>query len=352
MGNFLQLHLLTSYPPANLNRDDLGRPKTAVMGGVQRLRVSSQSLKRAWRTSELFEEALKGHVGIRTKEMGIKVFKKLQEKGVSDKKAREWAQKIAEQFGKLKEANKEKENQDLEIEQLAHFSPEEDQAIEQLANKLAKEERSPKEEELKLLREKHKAADIALFGRMLASSPVFNTEAAAQVAHAVTVHKTAVEDDYFTAVDDLNAGIEDAGAAHIGETAFAAGLFYLYVCVDCDLLVGNLSGDKDLAKKTLKALTEAAATVAPTGKQNSFASRAYAGYVLAEKGKRQPRSLAAAFLKPVSGTDYADEAIKKLNEIKDKMDKVYGPIAEKSYEIDAVNGKGTLKDLLEFVADI
>ena len=200
MGNFLQLHLLTSYPPANLNRDDLGRPKTAVMGGVQRLRVSSQSLKRAWRTSELFEEALKGHVGIRTKEMGVKVFKKLLEKGVSDKKAREWAQKIAEQFGKLKEANKEKENQDLEIEQLAHFSPEEDQAIEQLANKLAKDERAPKDEELKLLREKHKAADIALFGRMLASSPIFNTEAAAQVAHAVTVHKTAVEDDYFTAV--------------------------------------------------------------------------------------------------------------------------------------------------------
>jgi CRISPR system Cascade subunit CasC len=213
MGNFLQLHLLTSYPPANLNRDDLGRPKTAVMGGVQRLRVSSQSLKRAWRTSELFEEALKNHVGIRTKEMGVKVFKQLQKLGIQDKKAKEWAQKIVEQFGKLKDANKENETQDLEIEQLAHFSPEEDQAIEKLAEKLAKEERAPKEEELKLLREKHKAVDIALFGRMLASSPAFNTEAAAQVAHAVTVHKTAVEDDYFTAVDDLNTGLEDAGAA-------------------------------------------------------------------------------------------------------------------------------------------
>ena len=41
MTTFLQLHLLTSYPPACLNRDDLNRPKTALMGGVPRLRISS-----------------------------------------------------------------------------------------------------------------------------------------------------------------------------------------------------------------------------------------------------------------------------------------------------------------------
>lgn len=52
MTTFIQLHLLTAYAPANLNRDESGRPKTAFMGGVERLRVSSQSLKRAWRVSE------------------------------------------------------------------------------------------------------------------------------------------------------------------------------------------------------------------------------------------------------------------------------------------------------------
>jgi CRISPR system Cascade subunit CasC len=143
----------------------------------------------------------------------------------------------------------------------------------------------------------------------------------------------------------------DSGSAHIGETAFAAGLFYLYVCVDCDLLVGNLNGDKNLAKKTLKALTEATTKVAPTGKQNSFASRAYAIYVLAEKGKHQPRSLSAAFLKAVAGTDYAEEAIQKLKGTRDMMDQVYGLIAEKNYEMDAVHGKGSLKELLDFAAD-
>lgn len=353
MSTFIQLHLLTSYPPANLNRDDLGRPKTAVMGGVQRLRVSSQSLKRAWRTSGVFEEALKGHIGVRTKEMGVKIFKLIKDAGISDKKAKDWAQKIAEQFGKLKAENKENENQDLEIEQLAHFSPEEVQAVELLAKKLAKEERAPKDDELNLLRKKHKSADIALFGRMLASSPAFNVEAAAQVAHAITAHKTAVEDDYFTAVDDLNDGSEDAGAAHIGETAFAAGLFYQYVCINWDLLVENLNGDKELACKAIQALAEAAATIAPSGKQNSFASRAYASFALAEKSDRQPRALSVAFLKPVEGSEKQDllaASIGKLLETRDNMDKVYWGSPTPSYEMNAMEGKGSLKELLEFVS--
>jgi CRISPR system Cascade subunit CasC len=299
MSTFVQLHLLTSYPPACLNRDDLNRPKTAVMGGVQRLRVSSQSLKRAWRTSDTFKEALSGHIGTRTKEMGLCVYERLQDAGVAEKLAKEWAQKIAEQFGKHKATNKDNPLQDLEIEQLAHFSPEEIAAIEGLANTLGQEKRAPTDNELKLLRENHRATDIALFGRTLAEKPRYGTDAACQVAHAITVHRAAVEDDYFTAVDDLNTREEDAGSAHIGEQGFAAGLFYLYVCIHRDLLKENLSDDEDLTQKTLCALTEAAATIAPGGKQNSFGSRAYASYILAEKDSRQPRSLAVAFLKPV-----------------------------------------------------
>ena len=41
MTTFIQLHLLTAYPAANLNRDDTGAPKTVVLGGATRLRVSS-----------------------------------------------------------------------------------------------------------------------------------------------------------------------------------------------------------------------------------------------------------------------------------------------------------------------
>jgi CRISPR system Cascade subunit CasC len=353
MSTFVQLHLLTSYPPACLNRDDLNRPKTAVMGGVQRLRISSQSLKRAWRTSDVFKEALSGHIGTRTKEMGLRVYERLRGAGVAEKLSKEWAQKIAiaGSFGKLKKASQDNPLQDLEIEQLAHFSPEEFAAIEALADTLARESRAPTDDELKLLRDKHRASDISLFGRMLADKPLYNIEAACEVAHAITVHKVAVEDDYFTAVDDLNTRQEDVGSAHIGEQGFAAGLFYLYVCINRNLLKENLSDDENLTQKTLLALTEAAATVAPSGKQKSFGSRAYASYSLAEKDSRQPRSLAVAFLKPVREGDMLHEAISALTSTRTNMDRVYynGQVSP-SCVLNTLEGTGSLADLLNFVA--
>ena len=99
MTRFAQIHFLTSYPPANLNRDDMGSPKTARMGGYDRLRVSSQCLKRTWRTSELFEEAVKEHIGTRTKEMGIKIYNLLTSKKVRHKDALEWAKKYKKLIG-------------------------------------------------------------------------------------------------------------------------------------------------------------------------------------------------------------------------------------------------------------
>lgn len=347
MSRFVQLHILTAYPPANLNRDDLGRPKTAMMGGEPRLRISSQSLKRAWRTSAVFADSLKGHIGTRTKAIGIQVFNQLLEKGVAKKDALEWAKAIAGQFGKLKGADKKNAMQELEIQQLAHFSPEELQLIDDLVVTLAKRGSKPEESELTLLRNKHTAVDIALFGRMLTAAPAFDVEAAAQVAHAISVHSVVVEDDFFTAVDDLNSGGDDAGAAHLGETEFAAGLFYLYLCIDKDLLVSNLSGDEELANKALAALIESAATVSPSGKQNSFASRARASYILCETGKQQPRSLSVAYLKPVRGGDMLATAIKQLATTLENMDKVYGACADKRCSMNAVTAEGSLQAIIQ-----
>lgn len=349
MSRFVQLHLLTSYPPANLNRDDLGRPKTAMMGGEPRLRVSSQSLKRAWRTSSVFEESLKDHVGTRTKTMGVEVFKALKEKGISKKEAADWAKAIAEQFGKLKKADRTNEMQEFEIEQLAHFSPEEEQAIQALIELLAERKTKPEDNELALLRQHHTAADIALFGRMLASKPLYNTEAAAQVAHAISVHSVVVEDDFFTAVDDLNKGEDDAGAAHLGETEFAAGLFYLYLCIDKQLLIDNLSGDEALANKTLAALIESAATVSPNGKQNSFASRARTSYLLCETGKQQPRSLSVAFLKPITKGDMLASAKQRLENIKNNMTQVYGACSDQEacFYFNADQAIGSLQAVIQ-----
>lgn len=354
MSTFIQLHMLTSYPPSNLNRDDLGRPKTAIMGGKTRLRVSSQSLKRAWRTSDLFENALAGHIGTRTKRMGVDLYKRLSGKGVTDSKAKEIAKEMIAFFGAMENADKDKPLKDLESSQLVHFNQSEIEALHSLADKVATEGKLDKDELKKLVAKRHDV-DISMFGRMLTGKEIVKVtddpEAAVQVSHAITVHDVAVEDDYFTAVDDLNTGEDDLGAAHIGETEFGAGVFYLYLCIDRDLLMKNLGGDKELADKALKALLEAAAKVSPTGKQNSFASRARTSYLLAEKGSDQPRSLSVAFLKPVRGEDVLALSIKELEKRRENFDKVYGKCADDFKTMNAETGEGSLNDILTFVTE-
>lgn len=352
MSRFIQLHLLTAYPPANLNRDDQGSPKTAKMGGYDRLRVSSQCLKRTWRTSDLFQMVMHEYLGTRTKLLGLDIYHQFISGGIKEKEAKEWTKSIAGVFGALKKPEKDKPIAELEIEQLVHVSPTEQKGIKALTEKLIAEQRAPEKEELNLLRLHEQAVDIALFGRMLASSPAFNIEAACQVAHAISVHPVVIEDDYFTAVDDLNNGLEDMGAAHIGETRFAAGLFYAYICINRELLIKNLDDNKELAYKAIRALTEAAVKVAPEGKQNSFASRAYASYVLAEKGDQQPRSLSIAYLKPINHRDNQDfiaDSINALIQQKDSFDQVYGACADSRYELNVPKRQGKLAELLEFI---
>lgn len=378
MDRFLQLHLLTAYPPANLNRDDLGRPKTAILGGKQRLRISSQSLKRAWRTSDVFKQALGNgpnghlplsdefveglgdpalspHLGVRTKDIGIAIRNVLIARDVKEGDAKKWAKTIAEKFGDSDKATDEQPLRDLQLKQPNLFSMDELSQMDQLARRLAEENRAPKEEELGVLRADHRMVDIGMFGRMLAhKNNYIREEAAVQVAHAVTVHEAPVENDFFTAVDDLNLSAksgkpgEDAGAAFVGDFEFGAGLFYLYVCVDREELLRNLQNDDDLWKRSLRALTESAATVAPTGKQNSFGSRAYANFILAERGNKTPRTLTVAFLEPVGAGDPVTEAIEKLSTTRTNMNKVYN-LDEASVEVNAHAGNGSFDTLLDFV---
>lgn len=360
MTTFLQLHLLTAYPPSNLNRDDTGRPKTATFGGEPRLRISSQSLKRAWRTSPVFGDRLRGQMGSRTQRLGEQIEAHLRKSGMPEEKAIETAQKIAGVFGKLGDD----EDNPTYIKQLAFVAPEELQRAYALADRaLAGEEIEATADAL--LVKSDGAADIAMFGRMLADNPAFNREAAAQVAHALTTHRAAVEDDYYVAVDDLKRADQhdDVGTSFIGVQEYGAGLFYLYVCVDCDLLARNLGGDRALARDAIAALVESAATVSPRGKQASFASRARASYLLAECGSQQPRTLAAAFLKPVADHDgdLAGASIGALTGFRDNLDLVYGPCADSRAEmratVDSTDAKtdevvrgaqGTLAEVIEF----
>lgn len=376
MSEFLQLHLLTSYAPSNLNRDDLGRPKTAMFGGTQRLRVSSQSLKRAWRTSEVFSGALAGHVGTRTKSIGEYVRNALVERKMSPEKAEHWGRSVVEAFsGGAKVAKVEKAkatpkkgtkptkvaaSEDetattpapagLKNDQLIHLSAAEFNLVNQLIEKVAREGEVSPEQVSQLLTNGRGSVDVALFGRMLAEAPEHNVNAAAQVAHALSVHRVTVEDDYFTAVDDLNSK-EQTGAAHIGTNEFAAAVFYQYVCVNRTLLLESLDGTEALVSKALRALTEACATVSPSGKQATFGSPSRASYLLAERGSQQPRSLSVAFLKDVQGRqgDYVEDAIARLGDTRAKMDQIYGRCWGEEASFSVPQGQGTLTAVLDFV---
>ncbi len=364
MSRFIQLHILTSYPAANLNRDDLGRPKTVTMGNAERLRVSSQSLKRAWRTSEVFAAALGGTLGTRTKEIGKYVYRALvggvtlaeamqdfEATGslptLKEKAAMEIGRAIGGVFAKNKSEDKKKPLDSLETEQMAHLTPVEIRNVAELVEACRASGKAPDADQLDLLRKDGTATDVALFGRMLAASNRYNVEAAAQVAHAMTVHSASVEDDFFTAVDDLNR--DDAGAGHMGVTEFGAGLFYLYLCIDSDLLKENLDNDAALTSKALAALVEAACTVSPTGKQNSFASRALASYCLAEKSPTQPRTLANAFLRPINNSDdLLSEAIARLEGQRDEFARIYGSAPE---SVSFGPGRGTMADVRAFISE-
>jgi CRISPR system Cascade subunit CasC len=354
MTTFLQLHLLTAYPTSNLNRDDAGRPKSVEFGGVPRLRVSSQSLKRSWRTSDVFRKHLDKRVGERTQRLGFELRKHLVDKGMAKEEATKIARAIAEVFGKLED----KQGKETFIKQLAFIGPEEKARAFALADRaLAGEEINPTADGL--LMKTDTAADVAMFGRMLADNPMYNRDAAVQVAHAMTTHRAIVEDDYYVAVDDLKdpAEREDSGTSFIGEQGYGSGLFYLYACVDCDLLTRNLGGNKDLSRDALAALVESAATVSPKGKQTSYASRAKASFVLVERGEQQPRSLAAAFVRPVqaheSDHDIVLASIKRLIDLRDNIDKVYGSGSDDHKQLVATveKAEGSLTEVISFCTD-
>ena len=362
---FIQLHLLISYPPSNPNRNELGQPKTAIVGGTQRSRISSQSLKRAWRNSEIWKtDGLK--IGTRTRELFLSeeynLFENLLAKH-GEKKAVKITEKILSAFAKTASVKQKAEipiNENLVgkkivTEQPIHFSDMEVARIKILVEKLSDE---PTKEELDNLFDYNpRNIDLAMFGRMIAKRPDNNIEAAVQVGHAISINEIEIEEDFFTAVDDLN----KHGSAHMGEQEFVSAIYYLYLCIDTKMLLTNLGKDKKLAKSSLEALARAAAMIAPTGKQNSYAHRSHAFYILAEKGDAQPRNLSLAFLKALNADD-PQNAINQLNTTKKKFNEIY---TKPKYEIEmnlfseeGIDEEGkkvkivTLKDILTFVGEL
>lgn len=323
MTTFVQCHILTAFAPSNANRDDLGRHKTATIGGTERLRHSSQSRKRAIRQSPFFFENLKGNIGIRTRQTYDMIVKFLMQNDISEDAAFSVAETVAGIFSKLESPRNGRKTNKTERRNavMVYVSPEEAKKACELALAIANGDDTCNalEKDLKsnVLQKADGAVDIAMFGRMMAAEPDFNRDAAVQVSHAFTTHACSSEEDWFSAVDDLN---EHEEAGHIGENSFGSGLFYQYVCINMDLLVKNLSGDKTLAGRAIEALIKALGETTPNGKQNSFATHPRASYMMVEKGNFAPRELSDAFFKAIPKDNILEDSIAALEKTRREID--------------------------------
>jgi CRISPR system Cascade subunit CasC len=384
----LELHILQSFPVSCLNRDDLNSPKTAIFGGVQRARVSSQSWKRAIR--ENAAELLPKYFGAKRSRLIIKaVTEKLQSKGVDQEHALMLSKAIAHYLGKLdlKDETKVKtlmflspeefnifaeilvnlpdENKMALYEAFEHISPEdlekeESNEDEDNPEEIKAAEQGKKKEKQKAMTAKQfsklvskilrtlikgafknglvvkDAADIALFGRMVANDPSLNIEGAAMFSHALSSHKVDNEIDYFSAIDDLQPK-EDAGAGMTGTLEFNSATYYRFSALNLDMLkdkehLGLL--DQMERKEVVKAFIEATLRAVPgmgknnAGRRNSMNAYTLPGYVIGiVRDKGHPVQLVNAFEKPVwgkGGKSVLEESIEKLKAEYDKLTSTWG----------------------------
>ncbi|MCD0485203.1 type I-E CRISPR-associated protein Cas7/Cse4/CasC [Streptacidiphilus sp. ASG 303] len=305
MSMFLDLHALQSVPAANLNRDDLGSPKTVRYGNADRIRVSSQSWKRVMRHG--VEREL-GETAARTRLVPVKVKESLARKGWDADAAAFAGAQIAACAGdkglKTEDAGHTSVLLFLPavgIDELVALCEEHRAALEQAAvKKPAKNAKPaqllPTDQVAAVL--KRRTASISLFGRMLAELPGANVDGAAQVAHAMTTHASEPQRDYFTAVDDW-LGEAETGSGHLSTAEFGAGVFYRFASVNLDDLLTNLEGDRKTARALVGVFADQFLMSLPQAKKNSTAPHTIPDLAYLAVREHRPVSMAAAFETPV-----------------------------------------------------
>lgn len=308
MTTFIDIHALQTLPPSNINRDDTGSPKSAFFGGVQRQRVSSQAWKSAIRRD--FELHLdRSKLGVRTRLIADKVVARILDLASEfDADAAEEAVKQAftavknpknKKYVKLERQEGDKRISDRAVSNVALFLS--NQQIDKLAQAIieANGEKIPPNQVQEMLNTEH-GIEIALFGRMLADAPDFNVDAACQVAHALSVHGTEPDFDYYTAVDDVVRSAGDStGASMIGTIEMASSTLYRYANINLDALTTNL-GDANVSVEATLAFVRAFIESMPTGKQNSFAARTLPDAVIVTVRNDRPISYVNAFEKAIT----------------------------------------------------
>jgi CRISPR system Cascade subunit CasC len=304
----IEYHILQSFPVTCLNRDDVGAPKSAMVGGVSRARVSSQCWKRQVRLA-MQEFGVK--LAARTKKAEELFVSACLEAGASDEQARACGEQMASE---------------LIDDTLLFISETEAKAFAEYAREKEFDSSKLKAKELakvarKALNPNIDALDIALFGRMVAKAPEMNVEAAASFAHAISTHKVSNEVEFFTALDDLQA---EPGSAHMGSLEFNSGTYYRYISLDLGQLVRSL--DEDALPGAIEAFTKALFVAVPGARQatQSGASPWEFARVLVRRGQR----LQVPFETPVRAQDggYLQPSIQALKDYLDRKEKLSGSL--------------------------
>jgi CRISPR system Cascade subunit CasC len=364
---YVDFHVIQTVPPSCLNRDDTGSPKTAVYGGVQRARVSSQAWKYAmrWMFKDHFDQAERGK---RTKSVVNLVAKEIreQDRTKSEEDSLRLAKRVVFLATKKKSDKKEKKKnktedktkeEGSELDALFFISEGE---VKELA-RLIIENNNPPEEAVKsiLMKDRKKepgeklAVDIALFGRMLANDSRLNMDASAQVAHSISTHKMENEYDYFTAIDD---NPDNSGAAMLGTVEYNSATLYRYATIAAHELFMQLAEDEPVLEKTVAEFARAFITSMPTGRQNGFANRTLPDAVLVAVRSDQPVNLVGAFEQAVkSGKNggFAEASAQKLETYAQNLYNDFCGTPVKSYVVgsylDGLGEKISLPRLLELL---
>jgi len=322
----VELHMLQNFAPSCLNRDDTNSPKECQFGGYRRARISSQCIKRAIR--EYFKDNCllsTDSLAKRTKLLANELTKRLVKRGKPEEEAKRASTEAIKTIN-LEVVDKDKTQYLLfvgekEIDAFANIIL---THWDDLKSALDKKKTKYIAKELRGKLNGGKAADLALFGRMLADLPDKNIDAACQVAHAISTHKVDVEFDFYTAVDDLQPK-EETGAGMMGDIEFNSACYYRYSNIDLEQLKDNLGGDAGLAQKTIEAFIRATAHAVPSGKQTSFAAQNPPDFIMAVVRHSGSWSLANAFARPVKeGADLMADSIATLVDYWGKLNQAYG----------------------------
>jgi CRISPR system Cascade subunit CasC len=325
----IEFHILQSFPVTCLNRDDVNSPKTAMIGGTQRARVSSQSWKRAIRTEMM---KIGGDFGFRTKYTGELIRESCLKLGANDEEAK-FCKGFFEDILNKKD---EQEKADTlifigsnEVTAIAEIFKEGKFKPYSIFPEYA--ENSDKSKAMKklsrMITEKTKgfssSTDIALFGRMVAQAGDLDVEAAASFSHAISTHKVSNEIDFFTALDDLSERFnENRGASHLGNVEFNSATYYRYICLDINTLKKNLHNKK--VDEAIKNFILAIFLAVPVAHQKTLAG--YCPWEYARIYTRSGQPLQVSFETAIksSGDGYIAKSKEFLQEYLDKKESIYG----------------------------